>query len=291
MKTSSAHAHVRFSVARAPVLITDSKLVRWIVSFVLLLSIGRAFGQPLNISASSAQYTTYVEGQGFPTNTFPPTSRTTVSLSPFRDELDFPIIMPPPLNGTNHSIANAALFEVSVQTGFGDANASATSQLWFSPLVDQTQAIGIQITTLNETVFTAGSLSLLDLTSNSELWNYHWDMGLQANGNVPWNSGAWPPNTANFNVDTDFLASHQYELTMMATSQAANDTEFVDIQLSGLQVVPEPSSFRLLLFALLGFGGCRFPGAWWAAKAGISRTFFRLGLRNRFVRSVFCDFS
>jgi hypothetical protein len=153
----------------------------------------------------------------------------------------------------NHAIADAGLFDVSVQTGWGFANAAATSQLWFSPLQDQTLALNIEISAFGHggpRYYTGGQISLLDLTSNVELWDYNWSWTNNLNGNIPWDPV--PHNgTANFaTVESDFSAAHQYQLTMLVYSNAGDDTEQAHIQLTGLEVVPEPSSAKVLLAAL-----------------------------------------
>jgi hypothetical protein len=270
MKTSSASTNNQFSLA-----CVSSKtecftaLHRWVVRdaacLMSLLFVGSVYAQPLDVAVSSAQYTTYVEAEGWPPDTYPPISRTTVSSFPISDELDFPTAYSgPPSFVTNHAIACAGLFLVSDQTGWGMANASATSQLWFSPLADQTQSIGIQILAFGDRgplAFTGGQISLLDLTTNSELWNYSWNENglvgpLTGAGNVPWDPA--DPSTADFTINTDFLASHQYELTIMTDSNAGDDDQSVQIQLTGSEVVPEPSSVCLLLMALLGLPAARW---------------------------------
>ena len=201
---------------------------------------------------------TYVEAEGSPNTTYPAISRTTTSLFPISDEIDQPLLAGFGAPGTNLAIASAGLFEVSDQTGYGMANAEAVSQIWFSPLVGRTQTLNIQIYAEGDgnISWTAGQISLLDLTANSELWNYSWNgigsppvpVGVPPGNNVPWNLQY--PTEANFNSDTDFLASDQYELTMIACFNAANDFPTAQIQLTGLQVVPEPST--VLLLALCG---------------------------------------
>ena len=257
MKTSLAPTNNQLSLTRAPsktkflslILTTPHKtMVRCVACFSSLLFVGSIYAQPLNVVVSGAQYTTYVEASGYPYTTYPSISRTTTSSSPISDEIDLPYDKFPPntTGNINHAITVASLFEVSAQTGWGMANASATSQLWFSPLVDQTQTVGIIIHNNTFGPWTEGSISLLDLTSNSELWNYGWSFGFnQRSGNVPWDPGS-EYTVANFNLDTDFLASHQYELTMETGSQAGDDMESAQIQLTGLQVVPEPSTTLLL---------------------------------------------
>ena len=275
MKTSFACGKNQFSLSPTP---SKPKFLpqlhaarqRWIgralASFSSFLFIGSLYAQPLYVGVSSAQYTTYVEGQGAPTTTYPPVSRTTMSAFPISDEMAFPLEEGFGAGGTNYAIANAGLFGVSDRTGWGFANAEAVSQLWFSPLADQTQALNVQINAQGAGLsfsFTSGQISLFDLTANSELWNYSWNAGgsamvpvpVPSGDNIPWD-GPYSP-TANFDLNTDFLALHQYELTMIVCSNAGDDTEIVQIQLTGLQEVPEPSSVGLLLPAALGLAAAR----------------------------------
>ena len=226
--------------------------------FMSLLFIGRISAQPLYVTVSSAQYMAYVEVFQATTsenNSGNVVSRTTTTSSPISDEIDLPIIVGPGAGGVTHAISNTGLFGMSDQTGWGFANAEAVSQVWFSPLVDQTQTLNIQISAQGATQpqkFTAGQVSLLDLTANSELWNYSWNQGgsvsvpveVPSGNKIPWDS--LDSSYANFSLDTDFMASDQYELTMIVCSNAGDDSEFAQVQLTGLQVVPEPSIVLLL---------------------------------------------
>jgi hypothetical protein len=229
-------------------------LSRAAVVFVALLWIVGACAQPLDIALSGAQFTVHVEAQGYPLDTYPRVSRTTVSSAPVSDRID---VLRSDYGIMNHAIASAGLFEVSDQTGWGMANASATSRLWFSPLADTTQTLGVDISiSSGHGPFTAGSLSLLDLTANSELWNYNWSYC--SPGNIPWSQPvSWWTGSLSFNLQTGFLASHQYELTMQASSSAGDDSQQVSIQLTGLEVVPEPSAACLLAV---------FGAAFWMAR-------------------------
>jgi hypothetical protein len=225
----------------------------------------QVYAQSLSVSASSAQYTTYVNASGidpYNGNIFPEVSRTNVSATPISDEFAFP-------NGyifngvpaTNYAIANAGLFQVSDVTGWGGAAAEAVSELLFSPVADQIQMLGIEMALTGSPdnfESSAGQVVLMDLTANSQLWNYsfvnYWPgypVQIPTGDNVPW-SGGGP--VANFTFDTSFLESHQYELMMIAASQAGGDDEYVQIQLTGLQVVPEPAVLPL-------FGTCIFGAA------------------------------
>jgi hypothetical protein len=244
---------------------------RWIVlttaGFILFLLIGNLYAQPIYVTASSAQYLTYVRVDQ-PTGTGPDNivTRTTTSPNPISDEIDLPVLVVFGQGAITHAIANAGLFNVSDQTGWGFAQAEAVSQLWFSPLADQTQTLTIQILAdgrMGDPAYTSGQISLFDLTANSEVWGYNWDYAGSIYFPVPVSSGGSIPGdflssgTADFSLDTDFLASHQYELTLLVGSAAGDDSEMVQIQLAGLQLVPEPSGVCLLVLAVLGLSTAR----------------------------------
>jgi hypothetical protein len=214
---------------------------------VSLIAIGGAGAAPLNVYVSNAQYTTYVDDTSEVDST--EITRTTVSATPpLTDEIYMPTIYD---GVTNHVIATADLLSVSDQTYLGRGNASATSQLWFTPAANQTQTIGFNFYALGANgghPYTSGHATLLDLTASSTVWSYGWELG-PTSDNVPWDIYG---NTANFTVNTSFDSSHQYELDMTTFSNSADDAEIVSIQLTGL-AVPEPSSTGLFLMALAGF--------------------------------------
>jgi hypothetical protein len=235
------------------------RTVALVVCLLWLVTPGIGQAQPLGIFASNAQYTVYVEARSYPDYTNDVT-RTTVLASPISDELEFPFDPDNYPGVTNYAIASAGLFTVSDHTGHGFANASATSQLWFSPFADQTQTIGISIYAFGANgghMFSMGNVTLFDLSSDTEVWNYGWDYINPAADNIPWDDQGI---TADLALDTSFFASHQYELSLMTYSNAADDTEDVSIQLTGLQVVPEPSGIRLFLMSLLGLPMVRRKG-------------------------------
>jgi hypothetical protein len=106
-------------------------------------------------------------------------------------------------------------------------------------------------------------LRILGLTANSELWDYSWSpigvtgvpVEIPTGNNIPWNYDG--SGLTQITVDTSFLASDQYELTMMTASQAGGDNEIPNIQLTGLEAVPEPSTIAMIgvgILSLVGMG-------------------------------------
>ncbi|HVM61650.1 MAG TPA: PEP-CTERM sorting domain-containing protein [Verrucomicrobiae bacterium] len=214
--------------------------------------VGSLWAQSLDIAVSSAQYTTYVKVSSGGTVDHPvpaPPPRTTVSSSPFTDEIYLP--MPPHYAFYAYwAIASAGLFEASDQT-VGSANALAISQLWFSPVVDQTQTLGLHIGGMN---FTAFEFSLLDVTAGSNVWNCFYSLytggfpsgtfpGITNVVVTPW---PFPGNGGTISFGTSFLASDEYELTLATMSSAGGDAETPWVQLTGLEAVPEPSTWVLV---------------------------------------------
>ena len=120
----------------------------------LFLVASGAYAQPplyvaISQSPSSSTFTSVTTAGGPPlssSDTNVTVSRTTTSTTPISDEIDQTI--PSYQAGAGQvtkAIANTGYFGVSDSTGWGFANASATSQLYFSPLADETTSIGVQI--------------------------------------------------------------------------------------------------------------------------------------------------
>ncbi len=231
---------------------TNSRSIVW-VSLLLTLAFASA-GYPSPVYILDTQYTTTVSMAE--NNPGPPLiSRTITSTVPISDSLnDF-------FTGSLAAEANAGLFAIYANTpsqGFSDPDiiynaASATSEVWFSLLTSQTTIINIQFSGGDHWLeCSEGSLSLLDVTSGNEVWNYGLpNPGLGAIPDwAPWvyTGGLTTAGSGTLALDTDFNAGDIYELTMSTDTLAQNDPDspWVSLQLSGLEPVPEPSSFALL---------------------------------------------
>jgi hypothetical protein len=230
--------------------IGSRRLVLWFAAGSLL-SIGSAYAQLLPIQLLDAQHSTYVSAY-IQTNSYFETgisqSRTNVSSAPISDNLilycDVGCYGP---GNSCEAGATAGLFQVSGHTfgwtGGAHAFARATSQIRFSPLVDATQTINIQFLRDYQIYWTGGSVRLYDRTSDLEMWVYGWRIA--RSDPYSWTDSY---HTA-FTVETHFLASHQYELTLSTSMDSDADFEMARIQLAGLQVIPEPSASLLRLMA------------------------------------------
>src|SRR5664280_99566 len=121
----------------------------FIAVLVILAALASSHGQPLNIVVLGSQYTTSVavypatENPPWP----PPISRTTSYSSPVSDEIDAPFYYQGFIFNCS-AIASAGLFTDQASSGWGIANASATTQIWFSPSEDQTQTVHVTYSTI-----------------------------------------------------------------------------------------------------------------------------------------------
>jgi hypothetical protein len=221
------------------------------------------------INVLNSQYTTYVMVQG--TNGESGTtaqagdfelwpwgnSRMTVSPAPISDEMYAPV------SGLLSAQAGTETFGVSAYSSMGglehevdaaagahNATAGAESEIWFSPTTSGTANIELDFAVAYNWEYSAGSVSLIDLTSSQTLWNYGWYL---LSGTVPWSSPYGGSGVATLALETDFKATDSYALTMYTQTFSDYDAEQVSIQLSGLEVapgspafVPEPSTFVLV---------------------------------------------
>lgn len=162
-----------------------------------------------------------------------------------------------PMYNVKWAEADASLFEIFGYTstsggveGFGQSttsSATARTDIFFSPLSSQTTSIDLDFLGANEWYYSDGYVSLVDVTANQTLWNYGW--ALMGQGTVPWTNnydGVASQFHAAVSVDTDFDATHTYELVMNTDTDSNGDTQNVQIQLFGIEAVPEPSACALI---------------------------------------------
>lgn len=172
---------------------TNSRVMVWVSLLLTVAFASRGYPTPLPINILDAQYTTSVsvsswillEGGGIGHTNY---SRTTVSSVPISDSLYHPV------SGLPEAEANAGLFEISAFTAAANgiydpfrhgSGASAQSVLWFSPLTSETTTINIQFSGWEEWYYSDGFVSLLDVTSGDEVWNFWWGQ-LRPPRTVPW---------------------------------------------------------------------------------------------------------
>jgi hypothetical protein len=225
---------------------------------------------PFGINVLNSQCSTYVFVQ---TNGFnagvdigssglfqvwsPGNSRMTVSSVPSSDSMY--------LDGTGilAGEANVDTFGVSAYTdmhgAFGagwpghNSTAGAESEIWFSPTTSGTANIELDFSAAYNWEYSAGSVSLIDITSSQTLWNYGWYL---LSGTVPWSGPYGGSGIATLTLETDLNATDSYALDMYTQAFSDSDAEQVSIQLSGLDVVPETITFvpEPSVFVLAGLG-------------------------------------
>jgi hypothetical protein len=141
--------------------------------------------------------------------------------------------------------ADASLLEISAYTsitydGYVDSSvATVRSEIWFSPLSSQTASLNLEFLGEHMWFYSQGSVSLTDITSGQEIWNYGW--AGPSSGTVPWEVSAGLA-TASLTLNTDFSATDTYYLNMYTETAARGDAEFIQIQMVGLEPIPEPAS-------------------------------------------------
>lgn len=210
-----------------------------------------------SINVIETEYTTFVSTKLRWGPDWPTSSRTTVSSTPISDYVSQPGAYPS-VQPLIYSGARANLFDISVfsaPSNWGTAYANA--ELRFSPLMDASESLQIHFAGWDHWFWSDTYVSLLDTTSNQELWKYDWGDFIQ-------NIDPISPVSviANFwTIDTIFYATHTYELNMFTQVFPAGDPAqpTTTMQLFGLEpvVVPIPSTILLLCSGLLGLIGCK----------------------------------
>lgn len=130
------------------------------------------------------------------------------------------------------------------------ARATARTVLNFSPLQDAIAPLALEFAGSSLSFYSEGLVSLYDLTADQSMFSYSWTC-CSFQGTVPWEprSGPFIRNGASIALDQQFLASHDYALTMLTTTHANFDSQSVSIDVSGLEV-PEPATLTMVLLAL-----------------------------------------
>jgi hypothetical protein len=234
----------------------------------VLLSVSTASADPITINLLSAMFTTRV-ATWTSFNAIPDTRESTSS-APLSDSLLAPgSVTPFSLRDSIGAIAETDIFRVHADTTstsypelgpIWSSLSMAKSELLFAPTATGLATIGLSLTKAGSNDFwSEGTVSLFDITANEFLWNHGWDVAA-----FPGNPLFGPPeyghflngtplNTGPLALDTAFDASHQYQLTLYTLTHSQNDTQNITLEVSGLHVVPEPSTLWLVGLGLIGF--------------------------------------
>jgi hypothetical protein len=170
-------------------------------------------------------------------------------------------------NGFTEAAATVGLFEVTAFTAsahtVGDttigrmSNATAESTLVFAAVSDGLATLDIDALGFYQFYFSNGFARLTDVTVNETVWNHGWGVGYTDGWEwlPPVDASVFGLNgMASVSATSLFTAGHVYELTLF-TSTTSNppDAQRIDLRVSGLQTVPEPSSLLLVTsgFALV----------------------------------------
>jgi hypothetical protein len=232
-----------------------------VLASVCLLASDTASAEPISIELLSATFTTQVATWTSLNAT--PHTRETTSSTPLSDSLlaaSIPNPAFPWIPSFVGAIAETDFFRVHANTAtlpsltppFWSALSVAKTELMFSPLTSATTTIGLTLTTAGSNDFwSEGTMSLYDVTANQYVWNHGWDatplvdtqFGPPEYGHL---LNGTPLNLGPLHIDTAFDLSHQYRLTLYTLTHAQNDRQNITLEVSGLHVVPEPSTLWLV---------------------------------------------
>lgn len=211
------------------------RMLQSLAFVITLLSAISIQASDLDVQILNANYSAFVSVSSNSITT----SRVTVSPMPTSDSA---IVYDSDGFHRAQARASSYLFGLDVNTqayGFLDylfARAAATNQIQFVPLEDRTQSIAIELIPGGNAMFTEGAVTLLDLSSQQVVWSQSWYYWINT------------PNISKTNwfyFDTEFLASHQYELSMYTAMNAGHDSESIKMQVIGLAAIPEPSAIAI----------------------------------------------
>jgi hypothetical protein len=197
--------------------------------------------------------------------TFTNDSRSLVANAPISDYMrgeNYSLLPDDPYYDMYRVSSGAASDRFNVSAGtyegpkWGHAWAHAISDITFSPQSDEVANLTLGATVSgNWYYYTAGFVSLVDLTSAQPLWYYAWNSPGSGTGRPEpsWNydiRGTIPlasnNNPAFVTQETSLTEGHQYELVMYSACDANGDWEGLSMNVLGLEVIPEPSSLTLL---------------------------------------------
>jgi hypothetical protein len=237
----------------------------------LWLGLAAAPAAPLQVSLHDTRFSTYIF---VATNAGWSEGVSASQLSPVScsDALAFAYGDPqsPGEPGSLGAAASATTFGVSVRSYYhagpvffpaDNATARAESRIEFSPLTSGLANLTLTLNGAQEWFYSAGGLSLLDLTTDQTLWDYEWNFS----SFIPGAARTFNPDgSVEFAAALDALfdSNHLYALTLHEQSWADSDRQQVSVQLGGLgvaSVIPEPSALALTSISAAVLLGGRRP--------------------------------
>lgn len=173
-------------------------------------------------------------------------SMTRVSSSPLHDEMYF--------NDSLVAAAQADSFSISAYTRIGGhpdnvSIASSKTELAFSPIASSVTMFQIDFYGYAEWYYSNGFVSLSDVSTGQELWNYYWTDSY-VSGNVPWVDDFSGPYRAWANIDVETILNQgaNYLLTIYTqTCSNPADSELIRIDVSGVESIDVPESSLLIV--------------------------------------------
>jgi hypothetical protein len=224
----------------------------WLLLCAATLGIASpAYADPFSINLLSTTHTVTLRSTRW-ADLSQSSTRTTTGSAPVSDALLVEGIIQGDLEFVEGGTASADPFEVSTWTQtFGrpisddslySIHAYATTALTFMPFASGTALIDVTFLLGSAGDWTESMVRLVDLTTSSRVWASGWG----------WRDPAvFTLRNTTTTLTTEFDASHLYQLTLFAHSNANGDTQKLTTEVTGLEAVPEPSTLLLV-----GLGAC-----------------------------------
>ena len=215
---------------------------------VLLAACTSAWSTPVRLNGS--YFTTIVSRGVWGINGFDLESRTNESSLPIVDSLVSEAAW---INSRSETdFLTISSYAASDYPFHDTATASAKAVVNFSPSSTDVVPIFIDVIGRGHWYFSLGSISLYDVTAGTMLWNFDWN---GTSGTLPWvdHGNVEPRGTAAVTMHTALQDAHDYRLTLYSwVNSQEPSSPHIQIQVRGIQVIPEPSAIALVSLAGLG---------------------------------------
>ncbi|MGC3961698.1 MAG: hypothetical protein QM813_28365 [Verrucomicrobiota bacterium] len=178
-----------------------------------------------------------------------------------------------PWTGLLAAEASAGLFGIHAYTPssmgrdpyIASATANAVSEVWFSSQASGTATLTLEFSARSTWWnSSSGVLSLMNVSTGDEVWNYGWNGSSGTVGGVPvsqflpTNNGSYP-YPATLYLDGDFNSGDIYKLTMNTRTGAGFDPQSpsIDLQITDgfdfISSIPEPTTASMIGLGLLAW--------------------------------------
>jgi hypothetical protein len=178
-----------------------------------------------------------------------------------------------PFTGTETFLAGASADRFSVYAFspapydadpmLASVQATATNEVWFAPVTTETTTLTLLFSADGHWWdCTSGELSLVNLTTGDEVWDYEWSGTSGTVAGVPVLDLGFGQVATLLELQTAFIGANIYKLSMHTETYAGSSPKSptVSLQLFGLEPipsVPEPATLSLVGFGALALALAR----------------------------------